>query len=191
PPVADGRGVHGGGVGERVRPPRRRQEPDGHEGHRPPLGPRHAAPSMTVGSLFSGIGGLDLGFERAGFTIRWMCEREPFPRSILAKHWPNVPCYDDVRTLTEPEPVDVLIGGFPCQDISEAGRGAGLGGERSGLWWEMYRVASAMRPRYIVIENVKRLVQKGLDTLLSSLAEIGYDAEWETLSSCAFGAPHT
>jgi DNA (cytosine-5)-methyltransferase 1 len=146
---------------------------------------------MTVGSLFSGIGGLDLGFERAGFTISWMCEKAEYPRRVLAKHWPNVPIYDDVNALTNPPAVDVLIGGFPCQDISLAGKGAGLDGERSGLWWQYHRLIGEVRPRYAVVENVAALVVRGLPAVLGSLSELGYDAEWEALSSCMFGAPHT
>lgn len=146
---------------------------------------------MTVGSLFSGVGGLDLGFERAGFEIAWVCEKDEFCRKVLSKHWPTVPIYDDVTTLRTPPAVDVLAGGFPCQDISEAGKGAGLDGERSGLWWEYLRLIRQLRPRYVVAENVSELASRGLDAVLGSLAELGYDAEWETLSSCAFGAAHT
>lgn len=146
---------------------------------------------MRVGSLFSGIGGLDLGFHRAGFEIAWMCEKDEFCRKVLRKHWPNTPIYDDVNTLRNPEPVDVLIGGFPCQDISNANpERRGLDGERSGLWWAMHRLARDLRPRYVVLENVAALAVRGLDSILGALSALGYDAEWETLSACAFGAPH-
>lgn len=147
---------------------------------------------MTVGSLFTGIGGLDLGFERAGFEIRWMCEQNTFCQRVLRKHWPTVPIYDDVRTLSTEriEPVDCIIGGFPCQDISVAGSGAGLDGEQSRLWWSMYGAISAFRPRYAVMENVPALTGRGLHTVLGSLSEIGYDAEWTIVSAASVGAPH-
>ena len=172
---------------------------------------------MTFGSLFSGIGGLDLGFERAGFTPLWFCEIEPYPRSILKKHWPEVPCYEDVTILSYTmrigcgeesraqqrterisengeakriERPDVLIGGFPCQDISMAGKGAGLDGARSGLWWEFHRLIGEFRPRYAVMENVAALVVRGLPEVLGSLSEIGYDAEWTIVSAASVGAPH-
>src|SRR6185312_32662 len=108
---------------------------------------------MTVGSLFAGIGGFDLGFERAGFEIKWQVEIDPFCRAVLAKHWPDVRRYEDVRTVgAELERVDVVCGGFPCQDISFAGDGAGLDGERSGLWREFSRLIGELRPRYVVVE---------------------------------------
>src|SRR5690554_5265326 len=116
---------------------------------------------MTVGSLFSGIGGLDLGFERAGFTIKWMCEKDEYARRVLRKHWAEVPLYDDIEELKNPPYVDVITGGFPCQDISLAGKGAGLDGDRSRLWWEMHRIISEVRPRYAVMENVAALVNRG------------------------------
>ena len=154
---------------------------------------------MTVGSLFSGIGGLDLGLEWAGFETKWFCEIEPFPQQVLKKHWPNTPIYNDVREITADTviPVDVIAGGFPCQDISWAGRGRGIDydlseqeGTRSGLWWEMWRVIRDLRPRYVIAENVPALTHRGLDIVLGSLAQIGYDAEWQTISAASVGAPH-
>lgn len=154
---------------------------------------------MKVLSLFSGIGGLDLGFEWAGFETVCFCEIEEFPRKVLNKHWPNVPIIEDVRNVTrESVPrVDVIIGGFPCQDISYAGTGAGIDydlstgeGTRSGLWWEYWRVIRELRPRYVVAENVAALTNRGLDTVLGSLAQIGYDAEWQIVSAASVGAPH-
>lgn len=147
---------------------------------------------MTVGSLFSGVGGLDLGFERAGFEIRWMCEQNTFCQKVLRKHWPGVPIYDDVRTLSAEriEPVDCIIGGFPCQNISVAGKGEGLDGEQSRLWWEMFGAISLLRPFYAVLENVPALTGRGLDAVLGALSEIGYDAEWTIVSAAAVGAPH-
>ena len=154
---------------------------------------------LTVGSLFSGIGGLDLGLEWAGFETAWFCEIEPFPQQVLEKHWPGVPIYNDVREITagNVRPVDVIAGGFPCQDISWAGRGRGIDydlseqeGTRSGLWWEMWRVIRDLRPRYVIAENVPALTHRGLDIVLGSLAQIGYDAEWQTISAASVGAPH-
>ena len=147
---------------------------------------------MTVGSLFAGIGGFDLGFERAGFDIKWQVEIDPFCRAVLAQHWPTVTRYEDVRTVGgDLEPVDVICGGFPCQDISHVGRRAGLSGARSGLWREMVRALRVVRPRFAVMENVAALLGRGMGTVLGDLADIGHDAEWDCLSACAFGAPHT
>jgi len=150
---------------------------------------------MTVGSLFAGIGGLDLGAERAGFDVIWQCEKDDYCTKVLNKHWPNTPVYNDVQTLytddgPDPRQPDILCGGFPCQDISLAGNGAGLDGERSGLWWEFRRIIGKVRPEYAVVENVPALTHRGLDAVLGSLSEIGYDAEWTTLSAGQFGALH-
>ena len=151
---------------------------------------------MSVLDLFSGIGGFSLGLERAGMKTAAFCEIEPFCRAVLAKHWPGVPIYDDVRTLTAERlaadgiSVDVICGGFPCQDISVAGKGAGLAGERSGLWREYERIISEVRPRWVIIENVPALRTRGLDTVLGSLAALGYDAEWHLIPASAIGAPH-
>ena len=107
---------------------------------------------LTVGSLFSGIGGFDLGFERAGMSTRWFCEQDEFCTRVLNKHWPDLPVYPDITDLrgADVEPVDVLCGGFPCQDLSLAGKGAGLAGERSGLWSEYARLVGELRPSYVV-----------------------------------------
>jgi DNA (cytosine-5)-methyltransferase 1 len=151
---------------------------------------------MRVLDLFSGIGGFSLGLERAGFETVAFCEIEPFPRQVLAKHWPGVPIYDDVRTLTAERlaadgvAVDVICGGFPCQDISTAGRGAGLAGERSGLWSEIARLVCELRPRYVVVENVSALLGRGLGVVLGDLAEIGYDAEWHCVPAAYLGGHH-
>lgn len=150
---------------------------------------------MTVGSLFAGIGGLDLGAERAGFDVIWQCEKDDYCTKVLNKHWPNTPVYNDVQTLytddgADPRQPDILCGGFPCQDISLAGKAAGLDGERSGLWWEFYWLIRKVRPQYAVVENVPAITHRGLKAILGSLAEIGYDAEWQTISAEAFGAPH-
>ena len=148
---------------------------------------------MKILDLFSGIGGFSLGLERAGMQTIAFCEVDPACRQVLKKHWPNVPIFEDVKTLTAKDiydTVDVICGGFPCQDISLAGRGAGLAGERSGLWYEYHRLIEEIRPRYVIIENVAALRSRGLDAVLSSLAEIGYDAQWHCIPASALGAPH-
>lgn len=145
-----------------------------------------------MGSLFSGAGLGDIAAESAGFTHRWFCECNPYARSVLQKRWPGVPVYEDVRGIhaATVKPIDVLVGGFPCQDISIAGAGAGITGTRSGLWSEYARIIRELRPGFAVVENVKALLGRGLDRVLGDLAEIGYDAEWDVLPAAAFGAPH-
>ena len=155
---------------------------------------------MTFGSLFSGIGGIDLGLERAGMECKWQGEIDPFCRKVLAKHWPDVRRYEDVKSVGGEtlEPVDVIAGGFPCQDNSQAnqtGEGRkGLRGDKSSLWWEMWRLVGELRPRYIFVENVPGLltVNGGQDfgTIIECLAKGGYDAEWESVCASHFGAPH-
>lgn len=147
--------------------------------------------------LFSGIGGFSLGLERTdGFETVAFCEIEPFCRAVLRKHWPHVPRYDDVRTLTAERlaadgiAVDVICGGFPCQDISSAGPRIGIDGKRSGLWSEYARLVRELRPRYVIVENVDDLVHRGLGRVLGDLAEIGYDAEWHCIPAAALGADH-
>lgn len=147
----------------------------------------------TAGSLFSGIGGIDLGLERAGFEIKWQVEIDDYASRVLAKHWPGVQRYRDVREVGRHnlEPVDLIAGGFPCQDISDAGKRAGIDGERSGLWSEFARIVGELRPRYVLVENVTALLHRGMGRVLGDLATLGYDAEWEIVSACSFGAPHT
>lgn len=146
---------------------------------------------MTFGSLFAGIGGMDLGLERAGMTCKWQVELDPFCQKVLAKHWPHVKRYGDIRTVgSELEPVDLIAGGFPCQDVSCAGTGAGIDGARSGLWSEMLRIIRLVRPRFVLVENVSALLTRGIERVLGQLAESGYDAEWQSLPAAAFGAPH-
>ena len=164
-----------------------------------------AFPKLRVLDLFSGIGGFSLGLERTGgFSTVAFCEIEPFPRRVLAKHWPEVPCYDDVRTLTadvlrrDGIAVDVITGGFPCQDLSVAGKQRGMGeGTRSGLWSEIIRLVGELRPQYVIVENVAALLagpseRRGgwFGRVLGDLAECGYDAEWENIPASALGAPH-
>src|SRR5947208_11045335 len=150
------------------------------------------AEEITHGSLFAGIGGFDLGFERAGIKTIWQVEIDDYCRRVLAKHWPSVERFSDVRGVGKDvlAPVDIVSGGFPCQDLSNAGKRAGIDGERSGLWSEMHRVICELRPRYVVVENVAALLIRGMGRVLGDLAEIGYDAEWDCFRASDFGAPH-
>jgi DNA (cytosine-5)-methyltransferase 1 len=150
--------------------------------------------ALTVGSLFSGIGGFDLGFERAGMDVRWQCEIDKAARGVLRRHWPDVTLYEDVRDVgTGAERVNVVVGGFPCQDVSVAGRRAGLAGERSGLWFEFYRILAEVTPEWVVIENVPGLLSSnaGRDfaTILRGLVELRYGVVWRVLDSQHFGVP--
>lgn len=148
---------------------------------------------LKVGSLFSGAGLCDLGLHWAGFRHQWFCEIDPFCRAVLARHWPDIPLYEDVKHLkgSELPPVDVLCGGFPCQDVSQGGKHAGIKeGTRSGLWLEYARLIGEIRPKYVIIENVRGLLSLGIDLVLGDLAALGYDAEWEILPAAALGAPH-
>jgi DNA (cytosine-5)-methyltransferase 1 len=151
---------------------------------------------MNVLDLFSGIGGFSLGLERAGMRTVAFCEINPFCRRVLAHRFPGIPIYDDVRSLTAARLasdgiyVDAICGGFPCQDISWAGNGAGLEGERSGLWREYARIIGEFRPEVVLVENVTALLNRGLAVVLGDLAAIGYDAEWQDVSAEDIGAPH-
>ena len=191
---------------------------------------------MTFGSLFAGVGGFDLGFERAGLRCAWQVEIAESCRSVLEDRWPDVRRLGDVREFPPPawerceccedvictrhgihlsdcdcpgieawaernadpysEPdieawrVDVICGGFPCQDVSNAGKREGIDGERSGLWSEYVRVLGVLRPRFAVVENTAGLSVRGFDRVLGDLAEAGFDAEWATLPAGAFGAAH-
>ena len=124
--------------------------------------------------------------------VLWHCESDNYCQRVIRKHWPTNPIYPDIRELrgADVEPVDVLCGGFPCQDISFAGAGAGIDGARSGLWSEYARLVGELRPRWVVVENVPALLGRGVGRVLGDLAEIGYDAEWDCLPASAFGAPH-
>lgn len=156
---------------------------------------------MNVLDLFSGIGGFSLGLERAGFKTVAFCEIDPFCQQVLAKNWPGVPIFDDIRRLKGSHligrvngslvtAVDVICGGFPCQDISSAGYKAGIGGKRSGLWKEYHRLIRELRPRFVIVENVAALLARGLDVVLGDLADLGYDAEWTSIRASDIGAPH-
>ena len=149
--------------------------------------------NMKFGSLFTGVGGFDLAFERAGMKCKWQCEIDAAASSVLARHWPGIPNIGDVKNVTKDtaEPVDLICGGFPCQDLSVAGRRAGLAGERSGLWFEFARVIYELEPRWVVIENVPGLLSsdKGRDfaIIIRWLAERGYGVAWRVLDSQYFG----
>lgn len=147
---------------------------------------------LTFISLFAGIGGMDLGLERAGMRCVAQVEIDDYATRVLAKHWPDVPRFRDVRDVGAHNlpAADLICGGFPCQDISFAGWGKGLKGERSGLWYEYARIISELRPQYVLVENVTALLHRGLSEVLSTLSEIGYDAEWECIPAASIGAPH-
>jgi DNA (cytosine-5)-methyltransferase 1 len=147
---------------------------------------------VTFGSLFAGIGGIDLGLERAGMECRWQVEIDPFCRKVLEKHWPNVKRYEDVREVgNQFERVDLIAGGFPCQDVSQASNNRkGMQGERSGLWGEMCRIVRELRPQFVFVENVQGLLSDGIERVLGDLAECGYDAEWSVLLAAEVGAEH-
>lgn len=159
---------------------------------------------LTVGSLFAGIGGFDLGFERAGMETSWQVELDPYCRAVLAKHFPRAERYADVREVHGfsgcPHRgtadcayclgrVDVFAAGVPCQPISGAGKGLGDEDDR-WMWPDTLRLVGELRPRYVVLENPSILLVRGLDGILGELAALGYDAEWSVVSACSVGAPH-
>ena len=147
---------------------------------------------MTFGSLFAGIGGIDLGLERAGWECKWQVEIDPYCQKVLAKHWPDVARWDYVTTFPPDGrwSVDLIAGGFPCQEISVSGKREGIGGKRSGLFYEVVRIAERLRPRFILLENVSALLVRGMGEVLRELAAIGFYAEWHCVPAAAFGAPH-
>ena len=152
---------------------------------------------LTVGSLCAGIGGFDLGFERAGMAIRWQVEIDPFCRRVLATHWPDVTRYEDLTTLTgdELEPVDVVCAGFPCQPVSTAGRQQAQHDER-WIWPSIARLVGVLRPRYVVLENTPGLFTAGdpagsaFAEVVGDLAALRFDIEWDVISAADVGAPH-
>ena len=164
---------------------------------------------LKVMDCFSGIGGFTIGLEAAGMQTIAFCEIEEFPRKVLAKHWPDVPIARDIRKLSYNRKtkeliydgeviyvgsIDVVCGGFPCQDLSVAGKQEGISAERSGLWSELCRIISEIRPKYAIVENVTALISgdsgRWFGTVLGDLAEIGYDSEWHCISASELGAHH-
>lgn len=155
---------------------------------------------MKVLDLFSGIGGFSLGLERAGMETIAFCEIDESCRNILRKHWPEIIIYKDVKQINNDfirsgvhkifGTIDVICGGFPCQDISIAGQKKGLKGERSGLWKEFKRIIKEVKPRYAIIENVANLRSNGLTEVIKDLWSIGYGCEWHIISARSAGAPH-
>jgi len=144
--------------------------------------------------LFAGIGGFNLGFERAGIKTVWQVELNDYSRKVLARHFPDAERFYSVTSAGEHDwklsKVDIISGGFPCQDISTSGKGAGINGRRSGLWKHYARIIGELRPRYVIVENVAALLDRGMGRVLGDLAALGYDAEWECLRASDFGAPH-
>jgi len=142
--------------------------------------------------LFSGIGGFALAARWAGIETIGFCEIDKYAQKVLKKNFPGVPIYDDVTKLKGSQFKDIylLTGGFPCQDISIAGKGAGLDGERSGLWTELHRIISEVRPKYALVENVPALTFRGGTRVIGDLTEIGYDCEWQIVGADDVGAPH-
>lgn len=148
---------------------------------------------MTIGSLFSGIGGLELGLEESGHgPVLYQVENNEFCNTVLAKHWPNVLRFQDVRTV-DPKllpPVDLICGGFPCQDVSSAGKSAGLAGARSGLWYEFRRIVDGARPAKVVVENVTSGAKRWLPHVRRDLHVLGYRTRAFSLSAADVGGPH-
>ena len=147
---------------------------------------------MTHGSLFSGIGGIDLGFEMAGIETAWTCDVDDWCNKLLKERFPNAKNFKNIYDVNKNTAarVDIISGGFPCQDVSQAGKGEGLDGKRSGLWFEMFRIIGELQPKWVLIENVANLLNNGGIRVLQDLAEIGYDAEWQVISARDVGARH-
>lgn len=148
---------------------------------------------LRIGSLFAGIGGLELGLEWAGVGhTTWQVERDTRCQAVLAKHWPNAIRFDNVRTVGAHNlpPVDLICGGFPCQDVSSAGARAGLAGDRSGLWFEYERIVRELRPAWVVVENVASGADRWVDVVMAGLARLGYACLPIPLAAADVGAPH-
>ena len=149
---------------------------------------------MKFISLFAGIGGFDLGLERAGMNCVAQVEIDGFCQKVLAKHWPDVPRFGDIRDVGKHNlpAADLICGGFPCQDVSASGKKEGIArGTRSGLWFEYKRIICEIKPRWVIVENVENLLRQGMGIVLGDLAASGYDAQWDVLPAKEFGAPHT
>ena len=147
--------------------------------------------TLTVGSLFSGIGGIDLGLERAGMTVKWHSEIDSYACRVLKKHWPTTPNLGNIKDIdwSSVEPVDLIAGGYPCQPFSTAGKRQGEKDERH-LWPYFLRAIGELRPRYALLENVPGHLSMGATTVIGDLAQIGYDCEWQLVSARSIGAPH-
>ncbi len=155
---------------------------------------------LTHGSLFSGIGGFELGAALSDIPTLWNCEISPWCREHLKYQFPNTKQYSDINTLHHPKYVDIISGGFPCQDISVAnsskknksknGKILGINGARSGLWSEMFRICKEIKPKYILIENSPMLISRGLEKVLEDLSKIGYICEWRCITASQFGYNH-
>jgi DNA (cytosine-5)-methyltransferase 1 len=147
---------------------------------------------MKIGSLFAGIGGFEFAAQQIGWETAWYSEIDPYACAVMKKNFPHIPNLGDIQKINGKsiEQVDILVGGFPCQDVSYAGKGAGLAGKRSGLWKEYARLIGELKPRYVVAENVTALRTRGLDTVLKDLSAVGYDAEWHCIPAGSVGAPH-
>ena len=147
---------------------------------------------MKFISFFAGIGGIDLGLERAGHECVGQCEIDPYALKVLEKHWPDVPRFGDITKVKADElpEADLWAGGFPCQDISNAGKQAGIRGSRSGLFFTWMRLVRKIRPRFLLMENVGALLTHGMGDVLGELAESWYDAEWNCIPAKTVGAPH-
>src|SRR5262245_16266335 len=182
-----------GGVDHHLLDPAGPRPVGGSLRHRDRLG--RSGVAVNVLELFAGIGGLSLGLERAGMTVVGQVEIDPYCRRVLARHWPEVPRHDDVRTClgwwrSEPRPpVELVAGGFPCQPASAAGHRLGLADER-WLWPHMADVVRVLRPSFVLVENVPGLFVRGFDAVLGDLAALGYDATWDCVPAAAVGAPH-
>jgi DNA (cytosine-5)-methyltransferase 1 len=147
--------------------------------------------TYTVGSLFSGIGGLDLGLERAGMEVIWQSEIDPYCNKVLKKHWPEVPNYGNIKEInwsTIPRP-DIICGGYPCQPFSLAGQRKGTDDPRH-LWPWVRTSISELRPQYAILENVRGHLSMGGVQVIGELTDLGYDAEWRVVSAAGVGAPH-
>lgn len=143
--------------------------------------------ALTHGSLCSGIGGFDLGAEKAGVLNKWSCELEEYPRNVLAQNFPHVSHYGDIKDIKSLPEVDIISAGFPCQNISIAGDGTGIKGDQSSLWEQVWRICRNVRPSYVIIENSSMLAIRGFERVLFDLSQGGYYAEWQCLSGKTFG----
>jgi DNA (cytosine-5)-methyltransferase 1 len=147
--------------------------------------------TLTFGSLFAGIEGIGLGLERAGLKCVWQVENDEYCKKVLERHWPGVPRYGDIRETKDLPYADLICGGFPCQDISTAGKRVGIKGKRSGLWFEFARIIGETRPKYVLIENVPPLIHLGLGQVMRDLRVQGYQPLRPILIEAAsVGAPH-